>query len=46
VKVTATVEDTAQLCWWLLKFGDYVKVLRPVRLARKIREMHVRAASL
>ena len=46
VKVTATVEDTAQLCWWLLGFGDYVKVLKPVRLAKKIHAVHVRAANL
>lgn len=46
VKVTATVEDTAQLCWWLLGFGDYVKVLKPVRLAREIQAMHARAANL
>jgi predicted DNA-binding transcriptional regulator YafY len=46
VKVSATVEDTAQLCWWLLGFGDYVKVLKPVRLAREIRAMHVKAAEM
>lgn len=46
VRVTATVEETAQLCWWLLGFGDYVKVLKPVRLAREIHAMHVRAANL
>jgi predicted DNA-binding transcriptional regulator YafY len=46
VKVTATVEDTAQLCWWLLGFGDYVNVVKPARLAREIRAMHARAAEM
>ena len=46
VQVTATVEDTAQLYWWLLGFGDYVKVLKPTRLAKEIHSMHVRAAAL
>jgi predicted DNA-binding transcriptional regulator YafY len=46
VKVTAMVEDTAQLYWWLLGFGDFVKVLKPARLAKEIRAMHLRAAKL
>jgi len=46
VQVKATVEDTRQLYWWLLGFGDYVKVLKPLRLAREIQAMHVRAANL
>jgi predicted DNA-binding transcriptional regulator YafY len=46
VKVTATVEDTAQLYWWLLGFGDFVSVLKPVRLARGIKAMHVRASNM
>lgn len=45
VELKATVEDTAQLRWWLLGFGDYVKVLKPVRLAQDIRDSHKRAAS-
>jgi predicted DNA-binding transcriptional regulator YafY len=46
VQVSATVEDTAQLRWWLLGFGDYVKVRKPVRLAREIQGTHRRAAEL
>lgn len=46
VQVSATVEDTAQLRWWLLGFGDYVKVRKPVRLAREIQATHRRAAEL
>ena len=46
VEVKATVEDTAQLRWWLLGFGDYLKVLKPAKLASDIRSMHARAASL
>lgn len=46
VEVRATVEETAQLYWWLLGYGDFVKVLKPVKLAREIQAMHVRAAGL
>lgn len=46
VEVRATVEETAQLYWWLLGYGDFVKVLKPVKLAKEIQAMHVRAASL
>jgi predicted DNA-binding transcriptional regulator YafY len=46
VKLKATVEDTAQLRWWLLGFGDYVKVLRPGMLAKELQATHVRAANL
>jgi predicted DNA-binding transcriptional regulator YafY len=46
VTVKATVEDTAQLRWWLLGFGDYVDVLRPVSLRRELRAVHRRAATI
>jgi predicted DNA-binding transcriptional regulator YafY len=46
VELKATVEDTAQLRWWLLGFGDYVKVLRPVRLAKQLKVVHTHAANL
>jgi len=36
IKLTATVEDTAQLRWWLLAFGDQVEVLKPQILRTKI----------
>ena len=32
VKVTATVNDTSQLGWWLSAFGDQVEVLKPAHL--------------
>ncbi len=28
-RLTATVDDTAQLRWWLLSFGSKVEVLEP-----------------
>jgi len=46
VTLKATVEDTAQLRWWLLGFGDYVEVLKPVALAREMKATHARAARL
>ncbi|ABI56823.1 helix-turn-helix transcriptional regulator [Alkalilimnicola ehrlichii MLHE-1] len=36
VRVRAEVEDTHQLRWWLLGFGDKVEVLRPQRLRQEI----------
>jgi len=30
--VTATVQDTSELRWWLLGFGDQVEVLAPAEL--------------
>lgn len=46
VNITATIEDTAQLSWWLLGFGDYVQVLEPVSLADEIKAIHSRAGRL
>lgn len=46
VELKATVEDTAQLRWWLLGFGDYLKVVKPVRLSRELAAIHARAAAL
>jgi predicted DNA-binding transcriptional regulator YafY len=34
VKVTATVNDTPQLAWWLLAFGEQVEVLKPASLRK------------
>jgi predicted DNA-binding transcriptional regulator YafY len=34
VKVSATVNDTPQLAWWLLAFGAQVEVLKPARLRK------------
>jgi len=36
--LTADVEDTAQLRWWLLAFGDQVEVLKPQELRRNMQE--------
>lgn len=36
VRVTATVHDTQQLRWWLLGFGQAVKVIGPSSLRREI----------
>ena len=42
--VTATVRDTEQLHWWLLGFGDLVKVLAPPALHDEI-ALTLRSAS-
>jgi predicted DNA-binding transcriptional regulator YafY len=34
VKVSATVNDTPQLSWWLLAFGEQVEVLKPASLRK------------
>lgn len=39
VKLTATVKDTLEICWWLLAFGDQVEVLGPAKLRKKMSEM-------
>ncbi|WP_415904906.1 helix-turn-helix transcriptional regulator [Neptuniibacter sp. QD48_55] len=36
--VTATVEDTKELRWWLLGFGQYVKVISPSSLRDEMRQ--------
>jgi predicted DNA-binding transcriptional regulator YafY len=36
--VTATVQDTVQLDWWLLGFGSAVLVLEPPALAVRVAE--------
>lgn len=36
VKVTATVNDTPQLGWWLSAFGDQVEVLKPTHLRKSM----------
>jgi predicted DNA-binding transcriptional regulator YafY len=43
VLLRATVENTAELRWWLLGFGDLVEVLAPADLRAEFRE---RAAAL
>ncbi len=37
--VSATVQDTAELRWWLLGFGDQVEVLKPMPLRRSMAEI-------
>lgn len=39
IKLTATVKDTLEICWWLLAFGDQVEVLGPAKLRKKMSEM-------
>ncbi|MBI2276856.1 MAG: WYL domain-containing protein [Dechloromonas sp.] len=36
LKVTASVQETQQLLWWLLGFGDGVEVLGPADLRQKV----------
>lgn len=49
VEVSAMVQDTSQLRWWLLRFGDQVEVLKPrtlrAELAATIRAVAARYAS-
>ena len=39
LQVEATVKDSEQLRWWLLGFGDYVKVVEPENLRGKFEEI-------
>jgi len=39
LRIKATLEDTAQLRWWLLGFGDQVEVLEPKSLRKEFFEM-------
>jgi predicted DNA-binding transcriptional regulator YafY len=39
IKLTATVKDTLEICWWLLAFGDQVEVIGPAKLRKKMSEM-------
>lgn len=43
-EVTATVENTQQLRWWLRAFGDQVEVLKPATLRNEIAE-HAKSLS-
>ena len=35
-RLTATVDDTAQLRWWLLSFGSKVEMLEPTELREEM----------
>jgi len=43
--VTATVQDTSELRWWLLGFGDGVEVLKPLKLRKHFVEIAANMAS-
>lgn len=45
LRVAATVADTLQLMWWILGFGHYVEVLKPVGLRSLIAEEAVRLST-
>jgi predicted DNA-binding transcriptional regulator YafY len=36
LRITATVQETEQLKWWLLSFGERVEVLKPAALRSRI----------
>lgn len=36
IEVTATVRNTYELLWWLLSFGEYVEVIQPYSLRKKL----------
>ena len=44
VLVTATVQDTQQLEWWLRAFGDAAEVLAPRALRNRLKTTLARAA--
>jgi len=44
--VTATVQDTSELRWWLLGFGDGVEVLQPVSLRKHFAGIAANMASV
>lgn len=46
VKVTATVNDTPQLGWWLAAFSEHVEVLKPVKLREAMAASAIAMASL
>lgn len=45
VLVSATVQDTQQLEWWLRAFGDAAEVVAPVALRRRLKATLTRAAA-
>jgi len=46
MQVTATVQDTSELRWWLLGFGDQVEVLKPVKFRNSFAEIASKMVSL
>jgi predicted DNA-binding transcriptional regulator YafY len=46
VLVHATVENTAELRWWLLGFGEFVEVLAPADMREEFRARAVAMAAL
>jgi len=38
IQLTATVQETLQLRWWLQGFGDAVEVVKPIHLRKQIAE--------
>jgi predicted DNA-binding transcriptional regulator YafY len=45
VMVTATVQDTQQLEWWLRAFGDCAEVVAPKALRNRMKTTLTRAAA-
>ena len=45
VLVTATVQDTQQLEWWLRAFGDAAEVIAPKALRNRMKATLTRAAA-
>ena len=46
MRVKATLDDTAQLRWWLLGFGDLVEVIGPKKLRKEFVEMTKKMVSV
>ena len=45
VRISATVHDTSQLRWWLLGFGDQIKVVAPSEISGTLLAEHQSAAN-
>ena len=39
ILIEATVQDTAELRWWLLGFGNQLEVKLPIRLRKEMQEI-------
>lgn len=45
VKLTATVQDSWQLSWWIMSYGDSIEVVSPAPYRRKISKLLASAAA-
>jgi len=43
-RVTFEVDGLTEIAWWICGYANQVKVIKPVALARRVRQMHLDAA--